>query len=66
MGHVPGLNGPRAYEPGRFPTPNVFTIQHARVDLVRELDKEKIRYPDDDLGKVDPPKSRLSGELEPM
>lgn len=49
-------------------TPNrrLVELQHALVDLVRELDQDKIRYPDEELGKVDPPKGRLSGELEPM
>jgi hypothetical protein len=28
-------------------------LQHALVDLIRELDQGKIRYPDEDLGKVD-------------
>jgi hypothetical protein len=48
------------------PNPRLVELQHAIVDLVRELDQDKIRYPDKELGKVDPPKGRLSGELEPM
>jgi len=36
-------------------TPNRRLVQlpHALVDLVRELDQDKIRYPDEELGKVD-------------
>lgn len=39
-------------------TPNrrLFELQHVLVDLVRELDQDKIRYPDEELGKVDLPK----------
>jgi hypothetical protein len=35
-------------------TPNrrLVELQHALVDLVRELDQDKIRYPDKELGKV--------------
>jgi hypothetical protein len=38
-------------------TPNrrLVELQHAFVNLVRELDQNKIRYPDKELGKVDPP-----------
>lgn len=38
-------------------TPNrrLVELQHALVDLVRELDQNKIRYADEELGKVDLP-----------
>lgn len=36
------------------PNRRLFELQHALVDLVRELDPHKIRYPDKELGKVDP------------
>ena len=37
------------------PNRRLFELQHALVDLVRELDQDKIRYPDEELGKVDLP-----------
>ena len=61
MSHVPGLTDSGR----RSGWSHQSHIQHARVDLVRELDKEKIRYPDDDLGKSIRQKSPV-GELEPM
>jgi hypothetical protein len=35
------------------PNRRLIELQHALVDLVRELDQDKIRYPDEELGKVD-------------
>lgn len=35
------------------PNQRLVELQHALVDLVRELDQNKIRYPDKELGKVD-------------
>ena len=42
------------------PNRRLFELQHALVDLVRELDQNKIRYSDEELGKVDLPPAPAS------
>jgi hypothetical protein len=37
------------------PNPRLTELQHALVDLVRELDPDQVRYPDEKLRKVVPP-----------
>lgn len=46
------------------PNPRLVELQHALVDLVRELDQDEIRYPDEELGKVDLAPGRQSAQSE--